>query len=264
MRKKYYWLVLGLGIICSIYILMLEAYSRIPAKLSFIEKRLEDEITFDEIGILISGRCYGEALSQKELAEKANEMGRALSHQDTCSRFCKLEHGRVSNFEILPIDGGNLLRMEGEDTYCSYVFTIKNQKDIHQNSYYQFKLTGKEDAYHVDQLKAYANDLLDKWCSEKAKEFIYFAGDMTKLATANEKAILSQAIFDHLDAARTNFYADEVEKSTCSYYGYCPYIDDYYKEESGFKSNMQIAFNDNEIEGQTKVRVAFPFYNEVF
>ena len=113
-------------------------------------------------------------------------------------------------------------------------------------------------------MSIHANDLLEQWKIEAKKEFIFFEGTIDHSMASAEKEKISQAIFDHLDAARTNYYVDSIEKSTCSYYGYCPYIDEYYKEENGYKTNMQIAFNDNEIVGQTEIRIAFPFYNEVF
>ena len=134
MYRKYYWLVVLLGVISGIYVFVINASTQIPAQLSFIEERIENEFALEKEGIQISGRCYGEVLDQKALIKKARTMERALSHQLECSRICRLEHGNYTRMEIVPIENGNMIRIEGSNGSCNYVFTVKNQKDIHQNT----------------------------------------------------------------------------------------------------------------------------------
>lgn len=263
-RKKSILSMLIVGMICSIYIFIIDAYSKVPVTIATLDKKISvDEVVFDRAGVEIKGSSNGEVLTEEELLERVHEMATALSHEDDCSRICQLEHIFNASIKLDPTPNGNRVQLEGEDDRCHYIFTIRSEGSSYKETYYDLKLMAKEDMLHLDQMKIHGMDLLNKWCGQK-KEYMYFAGELTGEMNKERTAMIVHKIFKGLNAAKTNYYEDKNETHTCAYYGYCPYIDDYYKETNGYRTNTQIAFNYNEIEDITEVRVAFPFYNEVF
>lgn len=263
-RRKSIWSMFIVGMICSIYIFIIDAYSKVPVTMNTLDKKISvDGIVFEQGGVEIKGSSNGEVLTEEELLERVHEMAVALSHEDECSRICQLEHIYNVSIKLDPTQNGNRVQLEGEDYRCHYIFSIKSEEAGYKETYYDLKLIAKEDMLHLDQMKIHATDLLNKWCAQK-KEYMYFSSELAGEMDKTRATIVANKIFKGLEAARTNYYEDKNETHTCSHYGYCPYIDDYYKEANGYRTNTQIAFNYNEIEDITKVVVAFPFYNEVF
>ena len=283
MRKKGIIIVSIAALLSSLYILVFASYCKLPNNLttiydmltmkgasSKISKKLvatskqvqEMNISYDETCVTIIGIVYGETLDEKALVTRADEMSYALSHEDDCSKVCTMSHINNATIEVATKDDEKIAIVQYDDGENSYIFNIKNQKDIGHNTYYELKITGIRNTVHLDQMKGHAQALFDKWHVE-TKETFYFKGVLSGERIAQYPFIKEQ-MMQHLDAVQTNAYVDDINESTCAYYAYCPYIASYYREQNGFKTNMQIAFHYDDVANQTEVIVAFPFYNEVF
>lgn len=206
-------------------------------KLEFLKSKIQiDEMREIEVGVSLSGIAYDEPLQAIEIEKKIEEMNSALE-----------ESARLA---------------QSPETH--YTFSLKNQKDIHQNSYYNLTLIGKDlDITYIDQLRNTGYDKLKTW-HIASKETIYFKGWLSGALSQEETKEMKDKLFETLEVKATNQYQDDLVETTCAYYGYTPYINDYITEADGQKSNVQVGFKYDELQNQTELIVAFPFYNQPF
>lgn len=265
MYRKSTILIIIMALLSTTYILATAQYSEMPKKIEWLSERLTKvpAIHYTETGVRLKGTSYDEQLSQDELISRQNDMLQALSHEDECSRLCLTAHANIANVDFTQGQTSQLATINNKMDGSKYTFSLKNQKDIHYNSYYELDLLSDQHITHLDNWYSHAKDLMNKW-DVTLKESIYFKGYVEGLLDDNQKEELVQEIYNSLKACQTNYYEDDREETTCAYYAYTPYITDYYIESSGYKTNTQISFDYDELEETTQITIAFPFYNQVF
>lgn len=264
MRKKATIIVLIAMMISVTYIFAIDCYNARPNIIEWLSQQIaQDDIEYTEVGIALTGKIYNESFSGIAVGNKLEEMQEALSHESDCSKLCKIVHPERGAIVMQVTEESRQGSLSAGVADLEYQFTVKNQKDIHDNSYYDFKMTGIKEITLLDALKDRAEDLLKSW-GIKAKESIYFKGFTVGPLTEEERSQVRTNLFTNLKAKETNYYEDDLSQTTCAYYGYTPYINDYIKEENGNKTNVQLSFKYDELTNQTQVIIAFPFYNEPF
>ena len=201
-------------------------------QLAFLKEKMNlNQLELVEVGVELSGIVYNEKLQGADIENKKEQMKRLL---------------------------------EKNEEKDGYTFSVKNQEDIHYNTYYNLKIVGSSDTVSMDQLRNQAYAQLEAW-QVIPKETTYFKAILKGEALDQEEGSkIKEALFKGLKAKSTNFYQDDRVTTTYAYYGYTPYIEDYIVEADGKKSNMQIIFKYNELLSQTELIIAFPFYNEPF
>ena len=256
-------IIIVMAVLCSTYIFAVAHYDRLPSKITELKQSVILEgFELEQVEVILSGIKYDEQLTDTSLTQKGEEMVMSLAHDVNCSRLCKLVHqGLVTsdlnkNDEYLQL----VATYEGDN---HYEFTMKNQKDIHYNTYYKLVISGKDDLEDLDQLRMYGYDQLKRW-DIAPKEYITFSGTIDHLMTEDEMIQQKDKILKQISGKETNYYEDGLEGRTVAYYGYTKLVDDYIVEADGQKSNVQITFIKDEITHQTKFIIAFPFYNEPF
>lgn len=265
MRKKTILIIiLTVAILSVSYIFALEVYDTIPNKLEKLqEKVILPQITYDEIGVQLSGIQYEVPQSQETLKTMNEEMNTTLAHEIDCSKLCREPHVHLATTNINEEDQSLEIKSEDNGETWAYAFTLKNQKDVHYNMYYNLTITGNGDIKKLDTLRARGKMQLEEWGVE-ISESIYFKGIIQASLSKQEETHIKDKIFQNLSVKDISYYEDDLNASTCAYYGYTPWIKEYVKENSHEKSNVQVAFNYNDELHQTEVIIAFPFYNLPF
>ncbi len=253
-----------IALLSTTYIFAIEHYDTEPKKLAFFKERLDIEaVDYTEVGIELSGIIYNEKLEAVDLQNKQEEMAEQLAHTQECSKLCMIRHSDLSKKRIDREEQLKMAELKDSGLGWAYLFTLKNQKDIHENSYYHLKIVGGEDISRLDVLRNRGYEAFKRW-HIKVKETIYFKGFMIGALDEKKRTQNKDQLLQNLDAEETNFYRDDLNESTCAYYGYTPHIKDYVMETDRQKSNVQISFKYDEMRGETDIIIAFPFYNEPF
>lgn len=246
------------------YIFAIDEYDTKPQQLKWLQEKVSEEsIQYNEVGIELKGIIYNEVLDKQDIHNKLDEMNKALAHESICSKLCQMTHDSNGKKQLQEGEKGIAGSVQVRDENWQYDFHLKNQKDVHYNSYYDLKITGNGVIEHLEGLRSRGRDLLETF-KVHSKESIYFKGIIKEKLSKEEREQLVKALLLNLEAQATNYYEDDLSKTTCAYYGYTHHIKDYIKERDGQKTNVQISFKYNEQERCTEVIVAFPFYNEPF
>lgn len=232
-------------------------------QLKFLKEKMNlEQLEFIEIGVELSGIVYDEKLQAVDIENKIQQMKSVLEDVTLYSKIYEMGDAnalRKTTYE----DATQEAIIEREDKNWQYTFSLKNQKDIHQNTYYNLKIVGGSDVRYIDQLRNKGYEQLEAW-QVTPKETIYFKAIMPGALSQVESIQIKEKLFKNLEAKSTNAYQDDLVETTYAYYGYTPYIKDYIVEADGKKSNMQVAFKYDELQDQTELIIAFPFYNEPF
>lgn len=261
-----------LGILSASYIIYLQIRGQVPNTLRVLSEKVvmgesqlgeNGQIMTENLTVTISGSEDKSDLMVGEMINRAYQMERALSHNPDCTLICQEEHELAGKIQLTPVENGLQVRLEGENNKCHYIFLITSEKDWNQKVYYSLKLTGNTSNKGYDQLRAYALQTYRKW-HIPFKEYMVFSSTLRSKKVETQVEETAKQLFQALDAIRTDEYKSDEVATTHSYYGYCPYVDAYYQDELGHKSNMQIIFTYDEIQHHTKLKIAFPFYNEPF
>lgn len=263
-RKVILMSILIMACLSMSYIFAFEMYDTMPNKLEkLIEKITLDEITYEEIGVQLSGIQY-EVPNTKETLETMNEeMNMALAHDIECSKLCRIPHDYLATTTTCEEDQLVQLESNNHGETWAYHFTLKNQKDVHYNMYYDLKITGTDDIRKLDTLRGRGKAQLEEWDVE-VSESIYFKGTISGPVAKEQEEKIAKKLFQNLSAKATNYYEDDLTATTCAYYGYTPWLKDYVKENNHEKTNVQVIFKYNDELNQTEVIVAMPFYNLPF
>ena len=265
MRKKALCIIFAIAI-CSIsYILGIELYDTMPCKIEEILEQIEtvEEIEYDGVTIKMDGIKYNQALTKIDLQNRNDEMIAQLEHDSQCSKLCQEPHmnSGVTTF-TQGTDFMEMVTTNGDEEW-RYELRLKEQTDIHQNTYYEFKIDGEKNIKKIDTLRDRAIMQFKEWNVE-TKESICFKGNIAGKVSKKEEDEITNQLFEHLDAKATNYYEDDREDTTCVYYGYTSWFDEYIQEDNGNKTNLQIGFKYNDELNHTELIIAFPFYNEPF
>ena len=264
MRKKAITTIIITALLSATYIFAIDYYDTMPEHLAFLKDKVSiEEVRYTEIGVELLGILYNEELELMELQNKQYEIAEQLAHTEECSKLCKVSHSDLSQKTIDRTDQVRQAEVQDSGLGWEYSFTLKNQKDTHENSYYHLKIVGGEDIGRLDVLRNRGYEQFKAW-HIKAKETIYFKGFIEGALSEEKRNDLKEQLLQNLDAKETNVYRDDMNDSTCAYYGYTSYIEDYVMEADGQKSNMQISFKYDEICDETDIIIAFPFYNQPF
>ena len=256
-------IVITIIILSATYIFALEAYDTMPNKIEkLLDKVAFDEVTYKEIGVEFSGIQYEMPQDRITLAHMNEEMDAMLAHNTDCSKLCQIPHSHLATTAIN--EENNILQVTSYDSDedWEYTLTLKNQKDIHYNTYYCLEITGT-DIPKLDTLRARGKAQLEDW-NVDVSESIYFVGTIEGPISKEEEKSIAQKCFKNLSADETSYYEDDLSASTCAYYGYTPWIKEYVKENNHEKTNMQVSFKYNDELNQTEMIIAFPFYNLPF
>lgn len=264
MRKKVIAIILStLVILSASYLFALEVYDTMPNKLEkFQEKLLLEGITYDEIGVQLTGIQYDMPQTIDTLTKMNEEMNVALAHEEGCSKLCQISHAHLANTNMT--QGNQFIEIdsnENNETW-EYAFSLRNQKDIHDNMFYSLNMTGR-DIQKLDTLRARGREQLEDWNVE-ISESIYFKGMIEGPVSKDEEWQIASGFFNQFDGESTNYYEDDLMASTCVYYAYTPWVKEYVKENGNERTNMQVGFKYNDILNQTEIIIAFPFYNMPF
>lgn len=264
LRRKSVIAIIIAMLISVTYIFAIDEYDAKPEQLKWLQEQISKTgIGYHEVGIEIEGIIYNEELSLQAVQCKIEEMSETLAHESDCSKLCQIAHSNREERQIQETKKGIEGSVEVRDEDWQYYFELRNQKDIHYNSYYDLKITGYENIEQLDMLRSRGNDRLKDF-KVPSKESIYFKGFMERKLAEEERDNLAKELFLNLEAEATNYYEDDLSKTTCAYYGYTHHVKDYIKEDNGQKTNVQISFQYNEQNQCTQIIVAFPFYNEPF
>lgn len=264
MRKKVIIMIILSALLSATYIFAIDHYDTMPKQLAFLKDKISiEEVHYTEVGVELSGIIYDEELNLMDLQNKQYEMAEQLAHTNECSKLCQVTHLDLSKKTMDIENQVKKVEIENSGEGWEYLFTLKNQKDIHENSYYYLKITGVEDMQHMDILRNRGYNQFKAW-HVKAKETIYFKGFIVGLLSEEERTQLKDQLLQNLSAKETNSYQDDLNETTCAYYGYTPYIKDYMVEADGQKTNVQISFKYDETRNETDIIIAFPFYNDPF
>lgn len=264
MRKKVIITIIVSALLSVTYIFAIDRYDTMPEKLAFLKEHLSIEaVNYTEVGVELEGIVYDEQLELVNLQNKQYEMAEQLAHTSECSRLCKVSHSDLSKKTIDIADQVKKASVEDSGEQWHYTFTLKNQKDIHENSYYYLKIVGGTDTQYLDVLRNRGYDQFKAWHVE-VKESIYFKGFMAGALSVEEREQIKDHLLKNLNAKKTNYYEDDLNQTTCAYYGYTSYVKDYVREVDGQKTNVQISFKYNETRNETDIIIAFPFYNNPF
>ena len=264
MRKKVIIMIILSALLSATYIFAIDHYDTMPKQLAFLKDKISiEEVHYTEVGVELSGIIYDEELNLMDLQNKQYEMANQLAHTNECSKLCQVAHLDLSKKTMDIENQVKKVEIENSGEGWEYLFTLKNQKDIHENSYYYLKITGVEDMQHMDILRNRGYNQFKAW-HVKAKETIYFKGFIVGLLSEEERTQLKDQLLQNLSAKETNSYQDDLNETTCAYYGYTPYIKDYMVEADGQKTNVQISFKYDETRNETDIIIAFPFYNDPF
>ena len=246
------------------YIFAIEWYDQMPNQIAqLFEKVSLKEIKYNEIGIELSGIQYENELTSEALKDMNSKMVANLAHQSNCSKLCQVTHNHLVTTFFEEEDTSRWVQTNENEEEWNYTFSIKNQQDIHYNTYYNLKIKGYKDIERLDMLTSRGRNQFKEW-HVNTKESIYFKGEIPGKCSSIEVKEISDRLFEALNAKHTNYYEDDLIDSTCVYYGYTSYFKDYIKETDGDKTNMQVGFKYNDELNCTEVIVAFPFYNMPF
>lgn len=232
-------------------------------QLQFLKEKIElESLEILEVGVELSGVIYDEKLQVGDIEDKMQQMESSLERHANHSKHYEIEEDNAlrSNTYL-----NNILEdsIEKIGQGYQYTFSLKNQKDIHYNTYYTLKLVGGADVSYIDQLRNKGYEQLQAW-HVAPKETIYFKAIIPGVLSEEDTTQIKQQLFHNLEAKTTNFYQDDLVETTYAYYGYTPYIEDYITEADGQKSNVQVGFKYDELKDQTELIIAFPFYNQPF
>lgn len=265
MFQKRAIIILILAMLMSItYIFAIDAYDSMPQQIKWLNEKIYlEEVNYNEIGIELKGIKYNEILTPEEVAGRQEEMIQNLSHEPDCSKLCQIHHIADSSKALSVEEGSIVAETMKSGLNGNYEFTIKNQQDIHRNTYYDLKIKGSHNIEKLDTLRNWGRMTLEKW-KVSIEETIYFKGSMAGTLDKVEREELQREVFTNLKAKDTNFYEDDLCETTCAYYGYTSHIKAFIEEENGQKTNVQMSFKYDELTDSTEVIVAFPFYNEPF
>ena len=264
MRKKVIIMIIVSALLSATYIFAIDHYDTMPKQLAFLKDKISiEDVHYTEVGVELSGIIYDEGLEFMDLQNKQYEMAEQLAHTNECSKLCQVTHSDLSKQTIDVASQVKKAEVENSGEGWQYIFTLKNQKDIHENSYYYLKITGAEDIQHMDILRNRGYDQFKAW-HVKSKESIYFKGFMVGSLSEEERTQLKDQLLQNLNAKETNSYQDDLNETTCAYYGYTPYIKEHVVEVDGQKTNLQISFKYDETRNETDIIIAFPFYNDPF
>ena len=264
MRKKVIITMIVIALLSTTYIFAIDYYDNEPKKLAFLQQRLTLEgVDYTEVGVELSGILYDEKLEAMDLETKQYEMAQQLAHTKECSKLCMISHSDLSEKSIDMEAQIKKAELRDSGPGWAYHFTLKNQKDKHENSYYHLKIVGGEDISHIETLRNRGYNQFKAW-HIKTKEAIYFKGFIVGNLSEEKRNQIKEQLLQNLDGKETNVYRDDLNPSTCAYYGYTSHIKEYVTEADGQKSNVQISFKYDELRDQTDMIIAFPFYNEPF
>lgn len=239
-----------------------EIYER-QDQLQFLKDKIELEpLEILEVGVELSGVVYDEKLQASNIEDKVEQMQSILEMSAMYSKRYEIEEANALRNNTYPNDIVEDYIEKSSEGY-QYTFSLKNQKDIHYNTYYNLKIVGGADVSYIDQLRNKGYGQLQAWHTA-TKETIYFKAIMPGALSQEETTQIKQELFHNLEAKNTNFYQDDLVETTYVYYGYTPYIKDYIVEADGQKSNVQVGFKYDELQDQTEIIIAFPFYNQPF
>lgn len=233
-------------------------------QIEFLKEKINlEQIHYIEVGVALSGIVYDEKLQSVDLEKKTEEIACILEEASTYTRSYGISDSKLSKSRTSLIDTTEVATVENSGEDWRYTFSVKNQKDIHQNTYYDLKIVGGSEVEYIDQLRNRGYEQFKMW-QVTPKETIYFKGFIPGALSKTDSIQIKDRLFHRLDAKETNFYQDDLIETTYAYYGYTPYIKAYIVEADGQKSNMQISFKYNELQDQTELIIAFPFYNQPF
>ena len=252
------------AILSVTYIFAMDRYETMPRQLAFLKDKISiEEVHYTEVGVELSGIIYNEKMGLMDLQNKQYEMAEQLAHTNECLEPCQVAHSDLSKKTLDMTSQIKKVELANSGEGWQYEFTLKNQKDIHENSYYYLKITGEEDIQHMDILRSRGYDQFKAW-GVKSKESIYFKGFRMGLLSKEERNQLKDQLLQNLSAKETSSYQDDLNETTCAYYGYTPYVKDHVVEADGQKTNVQISFKYDETRHETDIIIAFPFYNDPF
>lgn len=241
--------------VCASYIVAKEIYETMPNRISSFYNKVDiEEITYEKIGIELSGIEQSELLDKEMMQEMNNELMALLIDQDTSLQGVNTSFRQEKDF----------IEMEtfNDTEEVQYKFSIKNQKDITYNTYCKLRIIGHDTAI-LDKLRSKAKSKIKEWIPD-LHESIYFMGHIKgKISDQEGKNIVSK-VFKAFSAEYRDYYEDDLNASTYVYYGYTSCFDEFIKGKNNMKINMQVGFKYNDEMNQTEVMIAFPFYNLPF
>lgn len=262
MRKKIGMILAIIVAFSMSYILAIELYDHMPNKIEQIFKQITLEgVTYNEISISFSGVQYGEKVKREYLQAINEEMVKTLTESENVSGLNEITH----NYSTTLKESENTIEIQtsnsGENWY--YHFDLKNQEDIQYNTYYTLEIKGSGSVELLDALRNNGRKQLEDWGVD-ITESLYLKGDIEGKISKKQEARMVDLLLDRLQGSQTNYYEDDLNNTTCAYYGYTPWFKEYIQENDGEKTNMQIGFKYNEELNATEIIIAFPFYNMPF
>ncbi|WP_069998895.1 YwmB family TATA-box binding protein [Cellulosilyticum sp. I15G10I2] len=251
-------------LVSTSYIFGIDYYDRKETKVrTLYEKIALPDITYTEISSTLRGIKEKEELKERDLALKHNQVVHEFAHEYSCSRLCTQVHPVHCESEFIQEEEAMEIRVTGSETETPYSLSIRNQKDLHYNTHYKIMIQGLEDINQIDHLRNRSLQLFKNW-GVKAQETLYFKGVMRGEKDKGERKAIVNTVLNQLKAKKTGYYQDDVHQDTEAYYAYTKFIKDYVLDQDNTKSNIQISFSYNEIQGETQIIIALPFYNESF
>lgn len=264
MKKRALIITICIALFSVSYIFAIDLYDTMPNKISYLFEQVAlSNIEMTEVGIELSGIRYKDELDQDTIEYQNDSMVRALAHEKECSKLCQIDHCNLVSTKLQKDTNGIQIRSYDNEENGTYIFTIKNQKDIHYNTYYDLKITGIKDIMQLDNLRNRGREQFNRWHIQP-KESIYFKGCIAGVLSKQKEEVIVRLIMNQLNAKSIDYYEDDLVGSTCAYYGYTNKVDDYIEEPDGTMLNMQVSFNYNDEKDETDIVIAFPFYNTPF
>lgn len=245
------------------YIFAIEIYDNKLNKLQQIMSKVSlENIQYEDIGVQFTAIEYDQELNRNQLKVMGEEMASTLALDTACSNMCTLQHTSMATTIIDEEEDCIKSQIHESGEGWAYELKLKNQQDIHHNTYYELSIHG-QDIEKLDSLRNRGMNQLNKW-GLNISEGIYFKGSIEGKLSDKEQIEYMEQLFDHLHAKSTSYYEDDLTDSTRVYYGYTPLFKESIKDANGNKTNMQVGFKYNDELNQSEMIIAFPFYNEPF
>ena len=258
-------LIILITLVVSVsYIFGMDYYDRKQIQTAKLyEKIALPDITYTEINLSLKGMKEKQKLDKKAIALKHSQSLEQLSHQAHCSKLCTGLHPINCQSQFIE-EGENLtIVIAGQDSKTPYTLSMKTQKDLEYNTYYNMEITGLKDIVQIDHLRNRTLLLFEKW-GVKPKESLAFKGIISGSLDQGQRKAMAEEMLLRLGGKATGYYGDDHNETTEAYYGYTQGIKEYILANDHEKTNIQVSFSYNEVAGVTQVVIAFPFYNEPF
>lgn len=250
--------------IATTYIFGIEQYDKDQTLISRLYSAMQlPEIKYEQIQVALYGEGEGEKQFSQEVLEKASVCGKGLAHTEECSKLCLVDHANHATLQTVNEKDNIGIHLAGKGHEADYLFEINDLEDGNQNADYKMTIETDKHAEAVDWMRERSINLFNEWDID-TKEHIYFIGKVEGNLDKGKRKVYEQKLMQALQGTTSECYIDDLGQSTMAYYGYTPLIEEYTRDQYGNKVNTQISFAYDELNNETQLIVAFPFYNEPF